>query len=183
MATIKHLVIPLLLTTLLICRKERQFDKKNKAKWTRIHPIAAPKMGFSAMGLLKSQMESQASSWVITTKPGNFASFYLGEVHLGKRPNESWRHMVITMYHIVIEGYDNDRLQASCRSWHSCSFDSFSSTSDYTIYIAFLLRFLLRFHIPIFMVDNNSVGERKWLQSKKWALIWGFPGKLVDIQP
>jgi len=55
MATIKHLVIPLLLTTLLICRKERQFDKKNKTKWTRIHPIAAPKMGFSATHLWKSQ--------------------------------------------------------------------------------------------------------------------------------
>jgi len=65
------LAIPLLLITLLICRKVKQFNKKNEAKWTRIHPIAAPKMGFSATPFLKSQMESQASPWVISTLPSN----------------------------------------------------------------------------------------------------------------
>jgi len=111
-----------------------------------------------------------------------FSSFYLGEVHLGKK--DKWEVKaqlltVITTYYIIIEGYDNDRPQASCRSWHSCSFDSFSSTSDYTIYIAFLFFFLLRFHIPIFMVDNNSVGERKWLQSKNWLLFGVFLANLL----
>jgi len=55
MATIKRLGIPLLFKTSLICMNERWLNKKNRAKRKRTHPIAAPKMGFSATHLVNSQ--------------------------------------------------------------------------------------------------------------------------------
>jgi len=101
MATIKHLVRTLLLTTLLICTKVHWYDKKNNVKWKRMHPIVAPKLGFSAMHLLKIPMESWTSLLIISYSIWQLATGYIDEICLSKffdnTISNSLAHVTLTM--------------------------------------------------------------------------------------